>query len=354
MRIRPDLSGRRGHNGTMASFVLRLGLIVALLTSASCGSPDVPALPPMAGNQLRGVADFSVIADKKDRSRALFVEASRVFLHPRCFKARREADSCPRPSAEPIGRRKMTDRIEGKIVVITGASSGLGEAAARHLAAQGAKVVLGARRADRLEALVGDIVAAGGQALAVQTDVTNRADVAHLVDTAVQVFGRIDVLINNAGIMPLSALESLKVDEWDRMIDVNIKGVLYGIAAALPHMKKQKSGHVITTASVAGHLVFPASSVYSGTKFAVRAICEGFRQEVKAYNIRSTILCPGAVKTELLEHISDDGVRAANSDYVGQVGISADSFARMAAFAIGQPDDVDVNEIIFRPTAQQL
>src|SRR5690606_11310613 len=130
-----------------------------------------------------------------------------------------------------------------------------------------------------------DTIAAGGEALAVQTDVTSRADVAHLIDTAVKVFGRIDVLINNAGIMPLSALESLKVDEWDRMIDVNIKGVLYGIAAALPHMKKQKSGHVITTSSVAGHLVFPASSGYSGTKFAVRAICEDFRKEVKEYNI---------------------------------------------------------------------
>ena len=248
----------------------------------------------------------------------------------------------------------MTDRIKDKVVVITGASSGLGEAAARHLAACGATVVLGARRTDRLERLVAEIVAAGGQALAVQTDVTDRAAVANLVDTAVQRFGRIDVLINNAGIMPLSALESLKVDEWDRMIDVNIKGVLYGIAAALPHMKAQKSGQVITTSSVAGHVVFPASAVYSGTKFAVRAICEGFRQEVKDYNIRTTILCPGAVKTELLEQISDEGVRSDNSDYVGKVGISADSFARMAAFAIGQPDDVDVNEIIFRPTAQQL
>jgi NADP-dependent 3-hydroxy acid dehydrogenase YdfG len=248
----------------------------------------------------------------------------------------------------------MTDLIKNKVVVITGASSGLGEAAARHLAANGAKVVLGARRADRLDALVAEIVAASGEAVAVETDVTDRAAVANLVDTAVHRFGRIDVLINNAGIMPLSALESLKVDEWDRMIDVNIKGVLYGIAAALPHMKKQKSGHVITTSSVAGHLVFPASAVYSGTKFAVRAICEGFRQEVKDYNIRTTILCPGAVKTELLNQISDEDVRAANSAYVGQFGISPDSFARMAAFAISQPEDVDVNEIIFRPTAQQL
>ena len=248
----------------------------------------------------------------------------------------------------------MTANIEGKVVVITGASSGLGEAAARHLAGQGAKVVLGARRAERLEALVAEIEAAGGEALAVGTDVTARGQVANLVDTAVQRFGRIDVLINNAGIMPLSALESLKVDEWDRMIDVNIKGVLYGIAAALPHMKAQRSGHVIATASVAGHLIFPASSVYSGTKFAVRAICEGFRQEVKDYDIRTTILSPGAVKTELLDHISDETVQSANRNYVETVGISPASFASMVAFAISQPDDVDVNEIIFRPTAQQL
>ncbi len=244
--------------------------------------------------------------------------------------------------------------IKDKVIVITGASSGLGEAAARHLAGQGAKVVLGARRAERLDSLVAEIAAAGGDAIAVATDVTDRAQVANLVDTAVRSFGRIDVLINNAGIMPLSPLESLRVDEWDRMIDVNIKGVLYGIAAALPHMRAQRSGHVITTASVAGHLIFPASSVYSGTKFAVRAICEGFRQEVKDYNIRTTIVSPGAVKTELLDHISDEAVQSANRDFVGNVGISPSSFANMVAFAIGQPEDVDVNEIIFRPTAQPL
>ena len=248
----------------------------------------------------------------------------------------------------------MTTNIDGKIIVITGASSGLGEAAARHLAGKGAKVVLGARRAERIEALAEEIRTAGGEALPIATDVTDRAQVANLIDTAVRDFGRVDVLINNAGIMPLSALESLKVDEWDRMIDVNIKGVLYGIAAALPHMKAQRSGHVITTASVAGHLIFPASSVYSGTKFAVRAICEGFRQEVKDYNIRTTIVSPGAVKTELLDHISDEAVQGANRDFVGSVGISPSSFASMVAFAISQPDDVDVNEIIFRPTAQPL
>ncbi|MCC8626340.1 SDR family oxidoreductase [Xanthomonas vesicatoria] len=248
----------------------------------------------------------------------------------------------------------MSNGIQGKVVVITGASSGIGEATARHLAAQGAKVVLGARRAERLNSLVAEIVGAGGDAVAIATDVTRAEDVTRLVDTAAEKFGRVDVLINNAGVMPLSNLESLKVAEWDQMIDVNIKGVLHGIAAALPHMKRQKSGQIITTASVAGHLVFPASSVYSGTKFAVRAICEGLRQEVKAYNIRTTILSPGAVKTELLDHISEEAVKSANSDYVAQVGIPADSYARMAAFAIGQPDDVDVNEIIFRPTAQTL
>ncbi|APP74197.1 oxidoreductase [Xanthomonas vesicatoria ATCC 35937] len=248
----------------------------------------------------------------------------------------------------------MSNGIQGKVVVITGASSGIGEATARHLAAQGAKVVLGARRAERLNSLVAEIVGAGGDAVAIATDVTRAEDVTRLVDTAAEKFGRVDVLINNAGVMPLSNLESLKVAEWDQMINVNIKGVLHGIAAALPHMKRQKSGQIITTASVAGHLVFPASSVYSGTKFAVRAICEGLRQEVKAYNIRTTILSPGAVKTELLDHISDEAVKSANSDYVAQVGIPADSYARMATFAIGQPDDVDVNEIIFRPTAQTL
>jgi|SRR5271166_404362 NADP-dependent 3-hydroxy acid dehydrogenase YdfG len=248
----------------------------------------------------------------------------------------------------------MSSNIEGKVVVITGASSGLGEATAKHLAALGAKVVLGARRTERLEGLVREITNSGGLARALATDVTSRSDVMALADTAVEEFGRLDVLINNAGIMPLSPLANLTVEEWDRMIDVNVKGVLYGIAAALPHMTRQKSGHIINTSSVAGHLVFPGSAVYSGTKFAVRAISEGLRQEVKEYNIRTTILCPGAVKTELLDHISDRQVQAANREFVEAVGIPADSYARMAAFAISQPDEVDINEIIFRPTAQRM
>lgn len=248
----------------------------------------------------------------------------------------------------------MIDNVKGKVIVITGASSGLGEAAARHLAERGASVVLGARRQERIEALAKELTAAGHKALAVSVDVTDKTQAKQLMDTAVETFGRIDVLVNNAGVMPLSRIDSLKIDEWDQMIDVNIKGVLYGIAAALPHMQKQKSGHIINTASVAGHLIFPASSVYSATKFAVRALTEGLRQEVKPYNIRTTILSPGAVKTELLDHISEPDVQSANQDYVGQVGIPPESFARMVAFAISEPDDVDVNEIIFRPTAQQL
>ncbi len=248
----------------------------------------------------------------------------------------------------------MDNIIEGKVVVITGASSGLGEAAAKHLSALGATVVLGARRFDRIEKLVKEIENNGGKALAFAVDVTQRDQVKNLVDTAVDQFGRVDVLLNNAGIMPLSLVESLQVDEWDKMIDVNLKGVLNGIAAVLPYMKQQKSGQIINTSSVAGHKVFSGSAVYSATKFAVRALTEGLRMELKPYNIRTTIVCPGAVKTELLEHITDADVRQANEDYVGAVGISPDSFARVVAFAISQPEDVDVNEIIFRPTSQEL
>jgi len=248
----------------------------------------------------------------------------------------------------------MNANISGKTIVITGGSSGMGAAAARHLAREGANVVVAARRVERLDALVAEIAQAGGQAVAVAADVAQREDLQKLVDVAVKQYGRIDVLINNAGLMPLSPLERLKLDEWDRMIDVNLRGVLHGIAAALPYMKQQRSGQIINTASVAGHKVFPTAAVYCATKFAVRALSEGLRQEVKPYNIRTTVVSPGAVSTELLDHISDDDVRAANQDYVGKVGISAESFARVVAFAIGQPEDVDVNEIVFRPTAQEL
>ena len=248
----------------------------------------------------------------------------------------------------------MTHNVKGKVIVITGASSGMGAAAATYLAARGASVVLGARRSDRIESLAREITEAGGKAIAMVTDVTKREDVRNLVDTAVQTYGRIDVLINNAGVMPLSPLDRLKVDEWDRMIDVNLKGVLYGVAAALPYMKEQKSGHIINLASVAGHKLFAGSAVYSATKFAVRALSDGLRQEMAPYNTRTTIISPGAVRTELLDHISEKDVQKANQDYVGQIGVPAETFARLVAFAINEPEDVGINEILFRPTAQEL
>lgn len=247
----------------------------------------------------------------------------------------------------------MADNTEGKVVVITGASSGLGEAAARHLSAQGATVVLGARRVERIDALADEIAAAGGRALAVRTDVTDREQVQALVDAAVSAFGRIDVMLNNAGLMPQSPLDRLKVDEWERMVDVNIKGVLWGIAAALPYMERQKSGHIINVSSVAGHKIRPGGAVYSATKHAVRALSEGLRQEVKPYNIRTTILSPGAVDTELPNTITEPDV-AENVRKLYELAIPADSFARAVAFAIGQPDDVDINEILFRPTLQEF
>ena len=248
----------------------------------------------------------------------------------------------------------MSGGIENKVVVITGASSGLGEATARHLAAQGAIVVLGARRADRIEALAEELTAAGHRARAVPTDVTDRDQVRHLVDTAVEEFGRVDVMLNNAGLMPLAPLERLKLDEWDQMIDVNIKGVLYGIAAALPHMKEQRSGHIINVSSVYGHVVDPGATVYCATKFAVRALSEGLRREVKPYNIRTTVISPGAVSTELLEHIGEKDIQAETKEFVSKIAVGADTFARMVAFAVNEPDDVDVNEILFRPTAQPV
>ena len=248
----------------------------------------------------------------------------------------------------------MRTNIQGKVVVITGASSGLGQASARLLSAQGAAVVMGARRIDRLQALAEELTGGGGKALAVATDVTQRDQVKRLVDAAVQGFGRIDVMINNAGLMPHSPLERLKVDDWDRTIDVNIKGVLYGIAAALPHMKQQKSGHVINVSSVAGHKVGPDSAVYAATKHAVRALSEGLRQEVKPYNIRTTVISPGAVATELPNSITEPDVSESIHKFYEAYAIPADSFARAVAFAMSQPEDVDVNEILFRPTRQEL
>jgi NADP-dependent 3-hydroxy acid dehydrogenase YdfG len=248
----------------------------------------------------------------------------------------------------------MSNNIEGKVVVITGASSGLGEATARLLSAQGASVILGARRVDRLQSLANELTASGGKALAVATDVTHCEQVKRLVDAAVHTYGRIDVMINNAGLMPQSPLERLKIDEWNQMIDVNVKGVLYGIAAALPYMKEQKAGHIINVSSVAGHKIGPGFAVYSATKFAVRALSEGLRQEMKPYNIRTTVISPGAVATELLNSITEPDVAETVRKRVEDIALPAESFARAAAFAISQPDEMDVNEILFRPTRQAL
>jgi len=248
----------------------------------------------------------------------------------------------------------MTQGIKNKIVVVTGASSGLGEATARLLSAQGATVVLGARRADRLQSLAKDLESRGGKALALTTDVTRREQVKALVDSAVQAYGRIDVMINNAGLMPQAALERLKVDEWEQMIDVNIKGVLYGIAAALPHMQRQKAGHFINVSSVAGHRVGPGFAVYAATKYAVRALSEGLRQEVKPYNIRTTVISPGAVATELPDSVTDPDASKRIRTFYEQVAVPADSFARAVVFAMSQPEDVDINEILYRPTRQEL
>ena len=246
----------------------------------------------------------------------------------------------------------MRQNIEGKVVVITGASSGLGEATARLLSAEGARVVLGARRIDRLNALAEELVREGRDALALTADVTDRAQVQRLVDRAVQAYGRIDVMVNNAGLMPHSPLERLKVDDWDRMIDVNLRGVLYGIAAALPHMQRQKSGQFINVSSVAGHKVGVNGAVYSATKHAVRALSEGLRQEVKPWNIRTTVISPGAIATELPGSATEPDIAKGLSEFYQEYAISADSFARAVAFAVGQPEDMDVNEILFRPTRQ--
>jgi NADP-dependent 3-hydroxy acid dehydrogenase YdfG len=244
--------------------------------------------------------------------------------------------------------------IAGAVVVITGASSGLGEAAARRLSALGAIVVLGARRVDRLKALAADINGRDGRALAIETDVTRYDQVKRLVDTAVRSCGRVDAMLNNAGLMPHSPLERLKVDDWDRMIDVNIKGVLYGIAAALPYMKERKSGHIINVSSVAGHKVRQSSAVYSATKHAVRVISEGLRLEVKPYGIRTTVISPGAVATELPESITEPDIAETMKKFYDDVAIPAESFADAVVFAMSQPADVDVNEILFRPTRQEF
>ncbi|EPS2707431.1 SDR family oxidoreductase [Cronobacter turicensis] len=244
----------------------------------------------------------------------------------------------------------MNSNMSGKVIVITGASSGIGEATARLLSAAGAYVVLGARRLEKLSALADEITQAGGKAEIVQMDVSNRQDVEKLVDAAVKAFGRVDVLINNAGIMPNSRLDQLRVEDWEKAIDINLKGTLYGIAAVLPFMKEQKSGHIINISSVAGLRVRPTTAVYSATKFAVRAISEGLRMEMTPYNIRSTIISPGPVDTDLPSSVTDAAV-AEQVKKIHESAIPVEKLAETIAFAINQPEAVDINEIVIRPTA---
>lgn len=240
----------------------------------------------------------------------------------------------------------MSD-IENKVVAITGASSGIGEATARLLAEKGASVLLGARRTERLEALANEINAKGGKAAFAKLDVTDAQNMQEFVDDAIAQFGKLDVLFSNAGVMPLSMLSSRKTDEWNRMIDVNIRGVLNGINAALPVFEKQGSGHFINTASIGAHVVVPTGAVYCATKYAVWAISEGLRQE--SQTTRVTTICPGVVETELGNDITEETSKNALKEF-RKTSLSPDAIARGVAYAIEQPQDVDINEVIIRPT----
>ena len=241
--------------------------------------------------------------------------------------------------------------IEGKVVAITGASSGIGEATALLLAGRGAKIVLGARRKDRLEALAARIAAAGGEAAYARTDVKRREDLTSLVGLACERYGKLDVLVNNAGVGLISPLDELRVEDWEEMIDVNIKGVLYGIAAALPVFRKQGFGHFVNTLSTAGLRIVPLQSVYAGTKNAVRAISEGLRQEA-GEKLRVTVISPGFIHTDFAEPMTNPEVKAQILAARDKIAIPPEAIARAIAFAIEQPADVDVGEIVVRPTAQ--
>ena len=246
----------------------------------------------------------------------------------------------------------MNEGIENKVILITGGSTGLGAETARLLAARGAKVAVAARRKDRLDDVVAQIVAAGGEAKAYALDVAAKDQVEAVVAGVVADFGRLDVLINNAGLMPIRPMSEVNTDEWDQMIDVNLKGVLYGIAAALPRFLAQESGHIINLSSVAGIKVFaPGGTVYSGTKFAVRAISEGLRQEV-GDNVRVTSIEPGAVESDLKFGTSGTATETVLDFY--KRAIPASSVARAIAFAIEQPANIDVNAVVLRPTSQQF
>lgn len=241
--------------------------------------------------------------------------------------------------------------IQGKVVAITGASSGIGEATALLLAERGARVALGARGAERLEALASRIRDAGGEAAHTPTDVSRRGDLSGLVGLARERYGRLDVLVSNAGVMPISPFDDLRVEDWEEMVDVNLKGVLYGIAAALPVFRGQGSGHFVNIASTAAYVVLPSMSVYSGTKMAVRAVSEGLRQEA-GDRLRVTIVSPGMTNTNFAETMANPEVRARLEERRDRIAMAPEAVARAIAFAIEQPADVDVGEVVVRPTAQ--
>jgi NADP-dependent 3-hydroxy acid dehydrogenase YdfG len=274
-------------------------------------------------------------------------DAAAIALLPDVRPSRRPSDkTC---TNYRNGERTMTTQTnQPKVILITGASSGIGEATVRLLAAQGHQLVIGARRTERLAALAETIQASGGSVHYRALDVTSAADVNAFAQFALDTFGRIDVIVNNAGVMPLSPLSSLKVDEWNRMIDVNVRGVLHGIAAVLPTMERQGFGQIINMSSIGGLAVTPTAAVYCATKFAVRAISDGLRQETD--KIRVTVICPGVVESELADSISDETARAAMRDF-RRIALTSDVIARAVAYAIEQPADVDVSELVVRPTA---
>ena len=243
-------------------------------------------------------------------------------------------------------------RLDSKVVAITGASSGIGAATALELAARGAAVVLGARRADRLDSIAARIRAEGGRAEMLEVDVTKRTDLEQLVALAVSRFGRLDVLVSNAGVARVAPMADLDVDDWDMMIDVNLRGVLHGIAAVLPVFRDQGHGHLVTTVSTSGLKIVPTQAVYAGTKNAVRTLLEALRQESTDGVLRTTSISPGFVRTELVDYIDDPGQREQAQHAMAALGISPDAVARAIAFAIEQPDDVEIGDMTIRPARQ--